>query len=78
MRQRQTDFERLAWAIHQNAALCLSDPRKFPTFEKFIRPSKPKPAGPASPDRMLSIAQMWTAVVNRGLDDEGGQAEPEA
>jgi hypothetical protein len=70
-RQRQSDFERLAWAIHQNAALSLSDPRKFPTFEKFIRPSKPKPSGPASLDRMLSVAQMWTAVVSRGLDDEG-------
>jgi len=77
-RLRQTEFERLAWAVHQNAALQLSDPKKFPRLASFMGHPKPKASKASSVDRMMSIANMWNAAINAAVADERGQAKPEA
>ncbi|MFS0739423.1 hypothetical protein ABC365_02240 [Brevundimonas sp. 3P9-tot-E] len=63
-RQRELEFERMAWAVHQNAALTLSNPKKFPTLDSFLKPLQPaKPSGqPKTADHLMSVMQAWQAA----------------
>lgn len=72
-RRQQALFERLAWAIHQNAALCLADPKKFPTLTNFLRPMQPKAQKrERAPLEVLeSTMAQWAAAMDRRLQHEG-------
>lgn len=71
-RMREAEEARMAWAVHQNAALCLSDPKKFPTLERFLRPVRRASAKPVTEPKsaptLEAICRQWQAA----LSNKGG------